>query len=82
MERVYVVPLRRKIIEAPKYKRTPKAIRVLRNFIKKHMKTDRVIITQEVNEKMWERGSKHPPSKIKVRAIKEESGKVIVKLEV
>jgi len=81
MERIYTVPLRRAIVDAPKYKRSAKAIRVLKSFIKRHMKSDNIIISSEVNQKIWEKGAKHPPGKIKVKAIKDESGKVVVKLE-
>ncbi len=81
MERIYTIPLRRKFIKVPRYKRTPKAIRVIKEFLKRHMKSDKIVLDKKINEKVWERGIKHPPGKIKVKAVKDESGKVITTLE-
>jgi large subunit ribosomal protein L31e len=72
LKREYVVPLRRKIRTAPKWRRSKKAVSVLKEFIKKHMKTDSVIICKELNEAIWERGIKHPPGKVSVVALKFE----------
>lgn len=45
---------------------------VLKDFIRKHMKTDNVIICKELNETIWEKGSKNPPGKVSVVALKSE----------
>jgi large subunit ribosomal protein L31e len=71
MERIYTIPLR-DVKRVPRTKRSPKAMRYIREFIEKHMKTDDVIIDQSVNEKIWERGIEKIPSKIKVKAVKED----------
>ncbi len=72
-ERIYVVPffpfLKRHI---SRNKRVPRAIRHLRDFTKRHMKVDRVIIDPEVNHAMWSRGIKKPPRRIKIRVVKTE----------
>ncbi|MCS7386900.1 MAG: 60S ribosomal protein L31 [archaeon GB-1867-005] len=78
-ERIYVVPFRIAFF-VPRPKRVPRAIRFLRSFIKRHMKTENVWISPEVNEVIWSRGKKKPPRKIKVRAVKEEDGMVRVYL--
>ena len=78
MERIYTIPLR-DVKRVPRTKRSPRAMRYIREFIEKHMKTDDVIIDQSVNEKIWERGREKIPSKIKVRAV-EEDGTVEVTL--
>jgi len=67
MERIYTIPLR-DVKRVPRTKRSPKAMRYIREFIQKHMKTEDVIIDQAVNEKIWERGIQKIPSKIKVKA--------------
>ena len=79
MERIYTIPLR-DVKRVPRTKRSPKAMRYIREFIQKHMKTEDVIIDQAVNEKIWERGIEKIPSKIKVKAV-EEDGTVEVTLE-
>ncbi|AWX32380.1 MAG: 50S ribosomal protein L31e [Methanosphaera sp.] len=71
MERIYTIPLR-DVKRVPRNKRSPKAMRYIREFIEKHMKAEDVIIDQSVNEKIWERGIEKIPSKIKVKAVKED----------
>ncbi len=71
MERIYTIPLR-DVKRVPRTKRSPRAVKYIREFIEKHMKTDEVIIDQELNEKIWERGREKIPSKIKVKAVEED----------
>ena len=40
----------------------------------------RLIITKEVNERIWDRGIEKPPRKIRVRAAKDKDGNVTVYL--
>lgn len=79
MERVYVIPLR-DVKNVPRTIRSPRAIRYVKEFIKKHMKTEDVLIDASVNEKIWERGIQKIPPKIKVKATKDEDGLVEVTL--
>ncbi len=79
MERVYVIPLR-KVKNVPRTIRSPRAVRYVREFIGKHMKTDDIKIDASVNEKIWERGIQKIPPKIKVKAVQEEDGSVAVTL--
>ena len=78
MERIYTIPLR-DVKKVPRTKRSPRAMRYIREFIQKHMKAEDVIIDTAVNEKIWERGIEKIPSKIKVKAV-EEDGPVEVTL--
>jgi len=80
-ERVYTVPLSRAWI-GPRQKRTPRAIRLLRSFILRHMKIDEdsLRISNEVNERIWSRGIQKPPRKIRIRATKDSEGIVTVRL--
>jgi len=70
LKREYVVPLRKKSRFAPKWRRSKKAVSVLKEFIEKHMKTDNVLVCRELNEKLWEHGIQNPPSKVTVIALK------------
>ena len=81
LERQYVIPLRKEWLKVPKYARAKKGIRAIQQFIAKHMKTDikNVKLSRWVNEKVWGRGIKYPPHKIKIKAIKDD--KNIVKVE-
>jgi large subunit ribosomal protein L31e len=91
-ERTYTVPLSRALVRPPK-KRAPRAMQLLRIFITKHMKLEmkvseeeeeeelpQLIISQEVNKKIWDKGIEKPPRKIRVRAAKDKDGNVTVYL--
>ncbi|MHA1832645.1 MAG: 50S ribosomal protein L31e [Candidatus Baldrarchaeia archaeon] len=77
-ERIYVIPLAKKFIYTPRQKRAEKAVRVLKEFVERHMKPEKIIINPEVNEKIWERGIQSPPRKIRVRVTKDKEGVVKV----
>lgn len=90
-ERIYTIPLRRVWI-SPRKKRAPRAVRIVESFIQRHMKVEtgtkadeeeeeaRLIISNEVNEKLWSRGIEKPPRNIRVRAVKDKEGTVTVYL--
>ena len=44
------------------------------------MKSEDVSLDNSINEKLWERGIQKIPSKIKVKAVKDEYGSVIATL--
>jgi len=73
LERVYTVPLRKGFMKAPRTKRAKKAVKVLKEFLKKHMKCEEVKILKELNECLWSRGIQKPPARVKVRVVKSES---------
>ncbi len=76
-ERICTIPFR-KVWATPMGKRTPRASRVLRAFVKRHMKAENVEISNEVNEELWARGIRKPPRQITVRLVKDKEGRVIV----
>jgi len=71
IESIFTIPFYPQLNTTAAYKRTPKAVRMLKLFIIKHTKADFVVITNELNEFLWERGIRKPPRKVKVRAIVE-----------
>ena len=78
-ERIYIVPLA-KARNGPRNKRAKKAIRYLKEYITRHFKPESLIISQEVNEKIWQRGIQNPPRKLKIRATKNIDGLVVLYL--
>lgn len=88
-ERFYTIPLR-KVWISPRKKRAPKAARLVKSFVIKHMKIrtepdeeeepEKLVMDNEVNEKLWERGIEKPPRKIRVRVVKDKEGVVTVLL--
>jgi len=75
-ERIYIVPLY-KARRGPRTKYAKKAVRFFREFMNRHFKPEALVISQEVNEKIWSRGIKKPPRKIKVRCTKNIDGLVV-----
>ncbi|OLS19516.1 MAG: 50S ribosomal protein L31e [Candidatus Heimdallarchaeota archaeon LC_3] len=62
----------------PRRKRTPHALKYLKNIIQRHWDVDNVIIDPEVNRAIWKRGIQYPPRKITVKIIKSEEDSVEV----
>lgn len=77
-ERVYVVPLWKSIRYKTGIRRAKRASIFLREFIKRHMKTDNVKIAPSVNEKIWINGIRNPPKRIQVKVVKTDKGEVWV----
>jgi large subunit ribosomal protein L31e len=76
LEREYVIPLRKEWMKVPRYRKTNKAVKAVKEFLVKHMKIrdrdlNKIKVDRYVNELLWMRGVKNPPSKVKVKAIKE-----------
>jgi large subunit ribosomal protein L31e len=90
-ERTYTIPLGKALIRPPN-KRAPRAMHMIRAFINRHMKLTmrveeeeekelpKLVISKEVNEKVWGKGIEKPPRKIRVRAAKDKDGNVTVYL--
>lgn len=72
LERVYTIPLRKEFSKVARWRRSQKAVKAIKEFLRKHMKTEDVILSKNINERIWAKGSKGPPSKIKVQAIKKD----------
>ncbi|ABR54977.1 Ribosomal protein L31e [Methanococcus vannielii SB] len=70
-ERIYTIPLRDVTNKSPTTKRAPRAIRAIRAFLMKHMKSDVVKLDNSINEKVWERSLNKIPAKVRVKAVKE-----------
>ncbi|MGO8805989.1 MAG: 50S ribosomal protein L31e [Candidatus Bathyarchaeia archaeon] len=91
-EKTYTIPLGRALVRPPN-KRASRAMQLIKIFVTKHMKLEmkvseeeeeeelpQLIISQELNERIWNRGIEKPPRKIKVRAAKDKDGNVTVYL--
>jgi large subunit ribosomal protein L31e len=78
-EHIYIVPLR-EVKRAPRWKRGNTAIKDIRKFLERHMKSQDVKLDRSINEKVWENGSSKPPRKIRIRAMKFEDGQVQAEL--
>ncbi len=78
-ERIYTIPLRRAWI-SPRKKRTPRAVRLVKAFVQRHMKPEALVMSNEVNERLWSRSIQKPPRRIRVRAVRDKEGTVTLYL--
>ncbi len=76
IERTYNVPLRKEYRKVPRWRKTKKAVDALREFLVKHMKSEDVKLSKELNEHVWKHGIKNPPHHVKVSVTKDEKGVV------
>ncbi|MCK4434174.1 50S ribosomal protein L31e [Candidatus Bathyarchaeota archaeon] len=65
-------------------------MKIIKDFVKRHMKLQaprereeeeepqKLIVSNEVNERVWRRGIQKPPRKLRVRAAKDKEGNVTV----
>ncbi|MDD9826613.1 MAG: 50S ribosomal protein L31e [Thaumarchaeota archaeon] len=76
-ERVYTIPLG-KVLLSPDNRRSMRAINMIREFARKHMKVQEIKIDQALSHEIWARGIRRPPRKVRVRMSKTEDGHVLV----
>ena len=86
LEREYVIPLREKCRPVPRYKKTNKAVKTIKEFLVRHMKIrdgdlKKIKIDKYLNEVIWSNGIKNPPHKIKVKAVKEGDIVIVTAVE-
>ncbi|WP_054848055.1 50S ribosomal protein L31e [Methanoculleus chikugoensis] len=79
-EHIYIIPLREVKRSPPVEAGGNTAIKDIRAFLERHMKSEDVKLDKSINEKVWENGSSKPPRKIRVRAMKFEDGQVQAEL--
>ncbi len=78
-ERVYRISLRPAWKRQTRIQRTNRAVSHVRDFLTRHFHAEKVKLSQPLNELLWRRGVKKPPSFVQVRA-KIEDGVVTARL--
>jgi large subunit ribosomal protein L31e len=79
LERIYTIPLR-EVKSSPRNHQADRAIRAIKRYLTRHMKSEDIWIDASVNEAIWARGMYTIPSRIRVRARKFDDGVVEVSL--
>ncbi|MSV26613.1 MAG: 50S ribosomal protein L31 [Nitrosarchaeum sp.] len=77
LERVYTINLGKVLLSANTH-RAPRAINMIREFARHHMKTEEIKIDEDLAHQIWARGVRSPPRKIRVRMSKTDQGYVLV----
>ena len=76
-ERVYTINLG-KVLLSPDNQRAKRAINMIKEFTRRHMKTEEVKIEEDLSHLIWSRGIRHPPRKIRVRMTRTDEGYVLI----
>src|SRR5918994_2364506 len=77
LSRIYTINLGKARL-TPRYRRTDRVVNMIREFARKHMKSNEVKLDQELNRHVWKKGKANPPRRLRVRMTKDEDGIVIV----
>lgn len=73
-EALYIIPLQRVYWGGRRRTRGKRAVRLIRDFVKRHFNADRVIIDNMVNEYIFSRKIEKPPRRIAVKVIRIDEG--------
>ncbi len=79
-EKIVTLNLRKEIKKAPRWKRSKIVVKLLREKIKRISKAEEVKIDSLVNKKIWSRGIKKPPAKLRLKIVKADEKTVKVEL--
>ena len=79
VERVYTVNLG-KVLLSPDNQRAKRAVNMIKEFARHHMKIEQVKLEEDVSHLLWSKGIRHPPRKIRVRMTKTDEGYVLVSI--
>ena len=66
------INIRKWILKTPLKRRAKKAAKIIREIIMKRYKSKNVLLCVRLNNYIWSRGIKKPPTKYKLRIIKKE----------
>ena len=77
LERVYTINLGKVLLSQSQH-RAVRAIHMIREFARHHMKVQEIKIEEELAHQIWARGVRSPPRKIRVRMTKTDEGYILV----
>ena len=79
LERVYTIPLGKVKLSQSQH-RAVRAINMIKEFARHHMKVENIKIGEDLAKQIWARGVRRPPRKIRVRMSKTDEGFILVSL--
>ena len=77
---VHVIPLR-DAWKGSRLRRARSAIRIIREYVKRHTGANKVVISNRLAEAIWSRGVQNPPRRVRVELVREDEETVSVRLE-
>ena len=79
-EKILTINLKKKMVKSTRWRRTPDFVKVLRQEMKKELKTDKIKIGKKLNDKIWARSIDKPQVKLRIRTVKLEDGSIRIEL--
>jgi large subunit ribosomal protein L31e len=70
-EKIFTIPLRKAFRKSRK-KRVPYAVRLIQDYLKRHLKVGNVKLGSNLNSKLWERSIEKPPRRVRVSVVIED----------
>ena len=77
LERVYTINLGKVKLSQSQH-RAVRAINMIREFARHHMKVETIKIEEELAQQIWSKGVRNPPRKVRVRMSKTDEGFILV----
>ncbi len=77
LERVHTINLGKVLLSQPQH-RSVRALNMIREFARRHMKTQDVKIDEDLARQVWSRGARSPPRRIRVRMHRTDIGHILV----
>ena len=77
LERVYTINLGKVKLSQSQH-RAVRAINMIREFARHHMKVETIKIEEELSHEIWAKGVRNPPRKVRVRMSKTDEGYILV----
>jgi ribosomal protein L31E len=65
-EKIITINLRKEVLKAPRWSRGKRAVKVLKEFLAKQVKVEKIIIDKSISEKIW----KEEPNKLRIKLTK------------
>lgn len=75
-EKILTINLRKKILKVARWRRGKVYSKLLRELLKRRLKTEKIKIDKQLNEKIWKRGIENPPSKLRIKIVKQDDGSI------
>ena len=77
VERIYTINLGKALISQSQHRAT-RAINMIKEFARHHMKVETIKIEEELAQEIWARGARSPPRKVRVLMNKTDDGYILV----
>jgi large subunit ribosomal protein L31e len=79
-EKIILLNLRKELVEYPKWKRSGRAMSIIRERVGKHAKSGKIKFDKKINEVVWSKGSSKPSFALRLKVTKMQDNSVKVTL--